>query len=121
MCFSKANRHKLRAPSNQFPTDRVAYRVACTPLKNALWTDGPTDGQTDGQMDRQTDGRTYPLQRYIDASKIMQINLNKANRHKSRAPSIQRQTDRPTDRPTDRVAYRVACTRLKRYVPQKIP
>ena len=47
--------------------------------------------------------------------------LNKANRHKSRAPSIQRrtdrptnrQTDRPTDQPTDRVAYRVACTRLK--------
>ena len=27
---------------------------------------------------------------------------NKANRHKSRAPSLQRQTDRQTDRPTDR-------------------
>jgi len=26
---------------------------------------------------------------------------NKANRHKSRAPSIQRQTDRPTDRRTE--------------------
>ena len=25
---------------------------------------------------------------------------NKADRHKSRAPSYQRQTDRPTDRPT---------------------
>ena len=42
---------------------------------------------------------------------------NKADRHKSRAPSLQRQTDQPTDRqtdrPTDRVVYRVACTRLK--------
>ena len=27
---------------------------------------------------------------------------NKADRHKSRAPSLQRQTDRPTDRQTDR-------------------
>ena len=26
---------------------------------------------------------------------------NKANRHKSRAPSLQRQTDRPTDQQTD--------------------
>ena len=39
--------------------------------------------------------------------------INKADRHKSRAPSLQRQTDRQTDRPTDRVAYRVARTRLK--------
>ena len=35
--------------------------------------------------------------------------LNKADRHKSRAPSIQRRTDRPTNS----VAYRVACTQLK--------
>ena len=27
---------------------------------------------------------------------------NKADRHKSRAPSLQRWTDRPTDRQTDR-------------------
>ena len=27
---------------------------------------------------------------------------NKADRHKARAPSIQRRTDRPTDRPTNR-------------------
>ena len=39
--------------------------------------------------------------------------LNKADRHKSRAPGYQRQTDRRTDRPTDKAAYRVACTRLK--------
>ena len=39
--------------------------------------------------------------------------MNKANRHKSRAPSYKRQTDRRTDRPTDKAAYRVACTRLK--------
>ena len=43
---------------------------------------------------------------------------NKADRHKSRALSIQRQTDqqtdRPTDRPTDRVTYRVAWTRQKK-------
>ena len=26
-----------------------------------------------------------------------------ANRHKSRAPSLQRQTDRPTDKQTDRL------------------
>ena len=39
---------------------------------------------------------------------------NKADRHKSRAPSLQRRTDRPTDPPTDRAAYRVACTRLKK-------
>ena len=38
---------------------------------------------------------------------------NKADRHKSRAPSNQFPADRRTDRPTDRVAYRVACTRLK--------
>ena len=31
---------------------------------------------------------------------------NKANRHKSRAPSIQRRTDRPTDRPTKRQTNR---------------
>ena len=33
------------------------------------------------------------------------IEPNKADRHKSRAPSLQRQTDRQTDRPTDRAAY----------------
>ena len=46
---------------------------------------------------------------------------NKADRHKLRAPSLQRQTDRQTDpqtdrqtdRPTNRVAFRVACMRLK--------
>ena len=42
---------------------------------------------------------------------------NKADCHKLRALSIQRQTDqqtdRPTDRPTDRVTYRVECMRLK--------
>ena len=43
----------------------------------------------------------------------MHLTFNKADRHKSRAPSPQRRTDRQTDRPTDRVAYRVACTRLK--------
>ena len=40
---------------------------------------------------------------------------NKANRHKSRAPSPQWQTHRPTDKPADRVAYRVAWTQLKSY------
>ena len=35
--------------------------------------------------------------------------VNKADRHKSRAPSEQR----PTDGPTDKAAYSVACTRLK--------
>ena len=29
--------------------------------------------------------------------------MNKADRHKLRAPSIQRRTDRQTDRPTDRL------------------
>jgi len=46
---------------------------------------------------------------------------HKANRHKLRAPSLQRGTNRQTDRltnqatnqPTNRVAYRVVCTRLK--------
>ena len=32
---------------------------------------------------------------------FFQSNCNKADRHKSRAPSLQRQTDRQTDRPTD--------------------
>jgi len=54
--------------------------------------------------------RNFVLTNSLVASTIS--NQNKANRHKSRAPSVQRQTDRPTDRPTDRVAYRVACTRL---------
>ena len=47
----------------------------------------------------------------------MTLHQNKADRHKLRALSIQRQTDqqtdRPTDRPTDRVTYRVECMRLK--------
>ena len=30
------------------------------------------------------------------------LDYNKANRHKSRAPSLQRQTDQTTDRQTDR-------------------
>ena len=49
----------------------------------------------------------------LQASQFCISCKNKADRHKSRAPSLQRRTDRPTDRPTDRVAYRVACTRLK--------
>ena len=48
--------------------------------------------------------------------------LNKANRHKSRAPSNRSPTDGPTggptdgptDQATDKAAYRVAFTRLKR-------
>ena len=31
------------------------------------------------------------------------MSLNMANRHKSRAPSLQQQTDRPTDKQTDRL------------------
>ena len=54
-------------------------------------------------------------EKFID---FLSPSRNKADRHKSRAPSLQRrtdrQTDRPTDRPTDRMAYRVACTRLKK-------
>ena len=42
---------------------------------------------------------------------------NKANHHKSRAPSLQQQTDQPTNQPTDqptyRAAYRVTYTWLK--------
>ena len=38
---------------------------------------------------------------------------NKADRHKSRAPSNQRPTDGRTDGRADEAAYRVACTRLK--------
>ena len=43
--------------------------------------------------------------------------MNKADRHKSHAPSNQQPTDGPTEGPTDgrtdKVAYGVACTRLK--------
>ena len=54
-------------------------------------------------------------------AKNRQMFANKADRHKSRAPSLQRRTDRQTDRQTnrqtdrlnDRATYRVACTRLK--------
>ena len=53
-----------------------------------------------------------------DSTKVEgRICVNKADRHKSRAPSKQRPTDRPTNGPTDqwtdKAAYRVACTRLK--------
>ena len=34
---------------------------------------------------------------------VGQVESNKADRHKSRAPSIQRRTDRQTDRQTDRL------------------
>ena len=40
--------------------------------------------------------------------------INKADCHKSRAPSLQQRRDGQTDRQTNRAAYRVACTRLKR-------
>ena len=44
--------------------------------------------------------------------------INKADCHKSRAPSKQQQTDqwtdRPTNQPTKKADYRVACKRLKR-------
>ena len=38
---------------------------------------------------------------------------NKADRHKSRAPSLQRQTDRPTHRPTDRRTERLVESRAR--------
>ena len=70
------------------------------------------DVVTDGRMDQLTD---RPMEGWTNG-------LNKADRHKSRAPSNQFPTDQPTDRPTDRVAYRVACTRLKsRAFPKEIP
>ena len=40
---------------------------------------------------------------YNQPEQSIHLNINKANRHKSRAPRKQRPTDRPTDGPTERL------------------
>ena len=44
---------------------------------------------------------------YLKYKRITKKNSNKADRHKSRAPSIQRRTNRPTDQQTDQPTERL--------------
>ena len=75
--------------------------------------DGPMDEQTPSFTDAKDASRKddffkslqFLIKPELDHDSVQnkgKLRNNKADRHKSRAPSLQRQTDRQTDRPTNR-------------------